>query len=210
MTSRWQDITDDESVAGYEARVQERLADVRSAGASEHAEAHRVATLLPRGGRVLDAGCGTGRVARRLAERGYAVTGVDSDPRMLAIARQHRGEQIRGEQAGRVDYVEADLAAYRGETVDLVLVAGNVIALLAPGTVRATFLALVGHLRPNGWLLSGYGLDADHLPDGCPVPSIADVDGDADAAGLRLRHRSGTWEGRPFTGDYVVDVWSRA
>jgi SAM-dependent methyltransferase len=39
--------------------------------------------------RVLDAGCGTGLVARALAARGLSVLGVELDPRMAAVARQH-------------------------------------------------------------------------------------------------------------------------
>jgi SAM-dependent methyltransferase len=38
-------------------------------------------------GDALDAACGTGRFAARLAARGYRVTGVDSSPDMLAFAR---------------------------------------------------------------------------------------------------------------------------
>jgi SAM-dependent methyltransferase len=39
--------------------------------------------------RVLDAACGTGRVARALAARGLSVLGVELDPRMAEIARRH-------------------------------------------------------------------------------------------------------------------------
>ncbi len=38
---------------------------------------------------VLDVGCGTGKAARLLAERGLAVLGVEQDPQMAAIARRH-------------------------------------------------------------------------------------------------------------------------
>jgi SAM-dependent methyltransferase len=46
--------------------------------------------VLEAGGstRVLDAGCGTGRIARRLSDRGCVVTGVDLSPGMLAVARR--------------------------------------------------------------------------------------------------------------------------
>jgi ubiquinone/menaquinone biosynthesis C-methylase UbiE len=39
-------------------------------------------------GRVLDVGCGTGRLLDALAERGVAGTGVDKSPEMLAVARR--------------------------------------------------------------------------------------------------------------------------
>jgi SAM-dependent methyltransferase len=38
---------------------------------------------------VLDIGCGTGKAARLLSRRGLAVLGVEIDPQMAAVARQH-------------------------------------------------------------------------------------------------------------------------
>ena len=43
--------------------------------------------LLPAGGRILDAGCGSGRDALAFASRGYAVTAIDGAPAMVAAAR---------------------------------------------------------------------------------------------------------------------------
>ena len=40
-----------------------------------------------KGGRALDAACGTGRHAAALVARGYATVGVDESPAMLAVAR---------------------------------------------------------------------------------------------------------------------------
>jgi len=54
---------------------------------------------------VLDAGCGTGRVAIELARRGVDVIGVDLDAGMLEQARQ---------KAPDLDWIDGDLA-----TVDL-------------------------------------------------------------------------------------------
>lgn len=58
---------------------------------------HFIRLLGERGGsRVLDAGCGTGRMARHLTDRGLAVTGVDLSPGMLAMAgRDHPDLDVR-------------------------------------------------------------------------------------------------------------------
>jgi ubiquinone/menaquinone biosynthesis C-methylase UbiE len=59
---------------------------------------------LASGARVLDAPCGTGRIARRLAAAGLDVTGVDRAPRFIATARE-----TGGAPGARVTYVEGDL-----------------------------------------------------------------------------------------------------
>lgn len=47
-----------------------------------------LAPLAP-GASILDIGCGPGEpIARRLAERGHAVTGTDSSPEMIALFRE--------------------------------------------------------------------------------------------------------------------------
>ena len=47
--------------------------------------------LVPAGGRILDAGCGSGRDARRFAELGYEVEAVDASEEMVRLARTHTG-----------------------------------------------------------------------------------------------------------------------
>jgi len=59
---------------------------------------------LPAGARVLDAPCGHGRVARRLAAAGLDVTGVDSSASFISLARAE--PVVPG---GRVAYLEGDL-----------------------------------------------------------------------------------------------------
>ena len=66
----------------YQARF-DRLA---ATGADVHGEATFVRAYEP--ARVLDAGCGTGRVAIELARHGIEVVGVDVDASMLATARR--------------------------------------------------------------------------------------------------------------------------
>ncbi|HEV2818135.1 MAG TPA: class I SAM-dependent methyltransferase [Allosphingosinicella sp.] len=63
----------------------------------------RFAGLVPAGGRVLDLGCGMGEpIARWLIERGYRVTGVDSSPSLVAMARARfpQEEWIVGDMRG--------------------------------------------------------------------------------------------------------------
>jgi len=45
------------------------------------------------GARILDVGCGTGYFTRRFSAEGFAVTGLDPDPKMIAYARAHGGRE---------------------------------------------------------------------------------------------------------------------
>ena len=76
----------------------------------EHASPWLVA-CLPRAptGRALDVACGAGRNALYLAERGYAVTGVDISAEALSRAR--RSARTRGLE---VEWIERDLDAGPG------------------------------------------------------------------------------------------------
>jgi SAM-dependent methyltransferase len=113
-----------------------------------------VAELPP--GRALDAGCGHGSDALWLAARGWRVTAVDFAATALAHARS-TAEAMGPEVAGRVDWVEADLATWGpqpaayGLVVCLyVHVTGAVEAFvrrMAAGVARGGTLFLVGH-RP--------------------------------------------------------------
>lgn len=58
------------------------------------------------GMKVLEAGCGTGRVLKPLLEAGCHVTGVDISPEMLSIARERLADHVR---AGRLCLLERDL-----------------------------------------------------------------------------------------------------
>ncbi len=63
---------------------------------------------LPAGAAVEDLGCGRGRHAIPLAQRGYEVTGVDLSDKMLDLARcRSRSDGVR------VDWVRADMRAFR-------------------------------------------------------------------------------------------------
>src|SRR3954454_11135879 len=84
MGTRWQDT----SLARGDD-YDERWRKLAAAGRSIHGEADLVESLLRDADatRVLDAGCGTGRVAIELAHRGFSVVAVDADEAMLQAAR---------------------------------------------------------------------------------------------------------------------------
>jgi SAM-dependent methyltransferase len=193
MPTRWQRQSDVPRGDDYDARWK-RLAE---AGHGIHGEADLVDSLLrERGGRrVLDAGCGTGRVAIELAARGYDVVGVDLDPGMLAAARA---------KAPDLTWIEADLAAFdTGGRFDAVVLAGNVMIFVHPGTEGRVLQVLSEQLVPGGLVVAGFQLRGDRL-------SLGEYDRLAAEAGLELEVRWATWEREPFTGgDYAVSVHRR-
>ncbi|WP_193612810.1 class I SAM-dependent methyltransferase [Nocardioides lijunqiniae] len=199
----WQRIARETTGEDYAAAYARRFARMAERGQDVHGEAALVEALLAPPGRVLDAGCGTGRIAVRLHELGYAVVGTDVDASMLREARS---------AAPHLDWREADLASLDlGETFDLVLLAGNVIPLLEPATLTAAAERLAAHCVPGGLVVCGFGLDADHLPGDCPVTPLPDVDEAFAAAGLVPEERLATWDRAPYDdGGYVVTVHRRS
>jgi SAM-dependent methyltransferase len=166
-----------------------------------------VGRLRPPPARVLDAGCGTGRVGVRLAELGYDVVGVDADPAMVEVAREQAPERPGlAWHVGDLAHLP-DLPALDGP-FDVVLLAGNVVPLLEPGTLEPTCAGLAARLAPDGLLVGGFGLDEAHLPDGCPVTTYDAFLAAAAAAGLGEVSRHGTWDGGPWSAadGYVVVV----
>ncbi|HUF53041.1 MAG TPA: methyltransferase domain-containing protein [Dehalococcoidia bacterium] len=171
----------------YDARY-ERLA---AAGEDVHGEATFVTRFEP--GSVLDAGCGTGRVGRELARRGVEVVGVDIDEEMLATARR---------KAPDVDWRLADLSDVElGRAFDAIVMAGNVMIFLQPGTEGAVLANMARHLAPGGVLIAGFQLQTGRL-------TLARYDELAEAAGLVLAERWATWDCAPWLegGDYGVSV----
>lgn len=166
----------------YDARFRELAAS----GEDVHGEAAYVDALVSgvaAGADVLDAGCGTGRVAVELHRRGHRVVGVDSDPSMLAVAREHAGPT----------WLQEDLARL-GLTArfDVVVAAGNVVVFVEPGTEALVVARMAAHLRPGGLLVCGWRTDRLAVPD---------YDAWAAAAGLAQVARHATWQGAPWTPD---------
>ena len=175
--TRWLDETGGARGRAYDQRFR-RLAE---SGVDVHGEATFVTRLVPPAARVLDAGCGTGRVAIELARRGYEVVGVDNDVSMLDVAR---------DTAPELRWVDADLAALDlGERFDLAVAAGNVVVFLAPGSEPEVVRRLARHLVPGGLLVCGW--DTARL-------DVSTYNGWARDAGLNAVARYATWDGDPW------------
>jgi SAM-dependent methyltransferase len=178
---------------GRSRTYDQRWAELAAQGRSIHGEADFVEALGP--ATVLDAGCGTGRVAVELARRGIDVVGVDLDPSMLEVARA---------KGPTLTWVASDLATVDlGRRFDVVVMAGNVMVFLAPGTEAAVVANLARHVELGGALVAGFSLEPGRLdPDS--------YDAHAAAAGLVPAGRWATWERAPFAGgDYAVSVHRR-
>jgi SAM-dependent methyltransferase len=139
VSTRWQRIARQQGGEDYAAAYADRFRVMATDGGDVHGEANFVTGVTAAPARVLDARCGTGRVAARLAQLGYDVVGCDVDPTHL---------------------------------------------------------------------VAGFGLDAAHLPDGCPPLALATFDAAMANVGMRACARWATWDRQPFQDDgYVVAVY---
>lgn len=110
---------------------------------------------LPPGSAILDLGCGVGRHSVALAQRGYALTGVDLSAGMLAEARR-AAEQAKVS----VEWIQADATRFQaGRPFDAALcLCEGAFGLLTPDEDpgahdRAILQALHAALRPGGRLV---------------------------------------------------------
>ena len=160
-------------------------------------EARLIDAMAARGARILDAGCGPGRVGGYLAAAGHDVVGVDVDPALIAAAEaDHPGPRwLVG------DLAELDLPA-RGipEPFDLIVSAGNVMTFVAPSTRVQVLSRLRAHLADDGRVVIGFGAGRDY--------EFNQFFQDASQAGLTPDLLLSTWDLRVFTdkSDFLVAV----
>lgn len=168
----------------------ERFRAMARAGDDLVGEARLLDAMAKRNSRILDAGCGAGRVGGYLASVGHQVVGVDVDPALIEAAEQdHPGPRwLVG------DLAELDLPA-RGitEPFDLIVSAGNVMTFLAPSTRVQVLSRLRAHLSADGRAVIGFGAGRDY--------AYGQFLDDAVEAGFTPDMLLSTWDVRPFTDD---------
>ncbi len=161
----------------------ERFRKMAADGADLTGEARLVDAMVPRHARILDAGCGPGRIAGALHARGHDVLGVDVDPALIAAAEvDHPGPR----------YAVADLATLELDEhpFDAAVLAGNVLVFVAPGSEPQVLRRVAEHVRVDGFLIAGFHTDRGY--------ELTDFDAHAAAAGLVHEHRFATWDLRPW------------
>ena len=175
----------------------ERFRVMAAEGRDLDGEARFIDALVPRAARILDAGCGPGRVGGRLAALGHHVVGVDIDADLIAAARtDHPDATWLAQDLAALDLASEDLA----DSFDVIVSAGNVMTFLDPSTRRDVLQRLRAHLAPDGRLVIGFGADRGYAFD--------DFCADVEAVGLRDEIKLSSWDLRPFgaASEFLVAI----
>lgn len=175
----------------------ERWRRIADSGQDIYGEARLIDAMAERGARILDAGCGTGRIGGWLAERGHTVVGVDLDPYLIEVAQADYPDATWH----AMDLGEMDLRQPYGDRIrfDLTVMAGNVMAFVAADERRLVLERIADHMYPDSRFVCGFGAGRGY--------SFEEFFADAEAAGLTLDLRLGAWDVKPASDDFVVAVF---
>ncbi|GAA3803733.1 class I SAM-dependent methyltransferase [Amycolatopsis tucumanensis] len=161
-------------------------------------EAEIVHRAAPPGAAVLDLGCGTGRIAHRLAELGHPVTAVDDSPEMLA--------HVRGAETVQANIEDLDLE----RRFPVVLLASHLVNQPDSAALLAT---VARHLAGDGVALVEWHPPSwfDTVTEGGGrlgevLVSLSGIsrDGPLLSATVRYQARGRSWE-QPFTARRLTE-----
>jgi SAM-dependent methyltransferase len=208
--TRWEQARALERAAG-QGGYGAHFARLMDEGVDIEGEARLADVLAPRGGWILDAGSGMGRVGGALVARGHRVVGVDFDPEILEQSRRTFPDLPLVDS--RLDELTRAMLADAGQPTayDLIVCVGNVMILLAPDTERSVLANLAAVLAPRGRMLVGYNLTGAPSGASRDYPA-AEFVADCTAAGLEVEHRFASYDLQPFTdaSEYAVHVLRHA
>lgn len=166
-------------------------------GTDIHGEARLIDAMADRGSRILDAGCGTGRVGGYLAQQGHTVVGTDLDPVLIGYAQQDYPD-------ARWEVGDLSVDELPEGNFDLVVSAGNVMGFLAVEGRQPALANIQRALADDGRAVIGFGAGRGWGFD--------DFMASAQAAGLTPDNVFASWDLRPFRegSDFLVAVFSVA
>ncbi|MGO3325706.1 class I SAM-dependent methyltransferase [Gordonia sp. (in: high G+C Gram-positive bacteria)] len=194
---RW--ITDTEP--GHSQWYVERFRSMAADGADLFGEARFIDAMVGRSSRILDAGCGPGRVGGYLHSVGHDVVGADVDPVLIeAAATDYPGPDWQVHDLATLD-LRGDDGARR--EFDAIACAGNVLAFVAADTEALVLNRLADHLADGGFIAVGF--HTAKLPIDTFDAALAETD-------LSLDIRLSTWDVRPWhdDADFAVSILRRA
>lgn len=180
----WKDITTADPA--HSERYAQRWKTFVAQGKDIDGEARLIDAVAPRHARILDAGCGTGRVGGYLAKRGHEVIGTDVDPILITHAKQDFPDAtwVVG------DLSEDEIPAH---DVDVAVCAGNVMGFLDPAGRAPALASIFRTLRPGGRLFAGFGAGRGWDFD--------DFLATAEEVGFNVQNCYESWELLPFHPD---------
>ena len=166
------------SVFGQYSRYYDLLYRDKNYQAEADFVAHMLAPHIAGAGTILELGCGTGKHAQLLAEKGYSVHGVDQSEEMLHAANE-RIAQLPEAVAKRLVFAPGDARNYEtAQRFDAVI---SLFHVASYQTTNDDLLAMVQtaatHLKPGGVFLFDYWYGPAVLTDR-PVPRTKHMESD--------------------------------
>ena len=180
----WKDITT--ANPAHSENYAQRWKAFVAQGKDIDGEARLIDATVPRHARILDAGCGTGRVGGYLAQRGHEVIGTDLDPILIGHAKEDFPDAtwLVG------DLSEDEIPAH---DIDVAVCAGNVMGFLDPAGRAPALENIFRTLRPGGRLFVGFGAGRGW--------SFDDFLATAKKVGFAVQYCYESWDLQPFTQD---------
>jgi SAM-dependent methyltransferase len=148
--------------------------------------------------KVLELGCGTGRITLPLAQLGFDVVGLDNQPEMLQKAEERR-RQAPSEIRQRLQFIAGDMRTWSSDSdFDLILIpASSITHVLSLEDQLAVWKTCHDNLQPGGRLLVEVTMpnmasfaDSFRVPPRTPVE--IDIDNIDESDGSRLIRRKTT------------------
>ena len=164
-------------------------------------EPELIHAAVPAGSRILELGCGAGRITHELIALGHSVTAVDNSAEMLA--------HVRGAETVLGDIESLDLR----RTFAVVVLASNFLNAPEPAELDAVLAACARHVEPGGRvLLERMAPDWEPSPGPRTVGGVEmtmrDVvlDGELVSAVMEYRANGASWT-HAFSAK-LISAWS--